>query len=181
MPAIGIKLIEFLWIIVPIDFAGIFIGARLTRPPHLPHQPGTLVILPRRQLENFSYRAQRCRQSARQRRRHRAGVPLERNDRPIILSRENALLDRALECVIMGDGQPIRIRRRDVEFVGNRLAGNPDTCRRVVDRIGNASYPGHWITGVAPGADVGEIDRRPGLDIAMKNVARIHGSTNFIS
>jgi hypothetical protein len=72
----------------------------------------------------------------------------------------------------MGDDPPIRIARSEVEFFRNRLTRNPNTCRCIVDRKRNTPHAGRWLTGIAPGAHVGEVDRRPGLNIPVQDMAR---------
>ena len=94
-------------------------------------------------------------------------MPLDRNDRPVIARREDALLDRALECIVMGDDQPIGFARSDMEFLGNRLARNPDLCRSVVDCVTDAPYAGGRLGRVTPGADLGEIERRSGFNVPI--------------
>src|SRR5262249_34226019 len=98
------------------------------------------------------------------------------NNRPAILRREDTFLDCALECIIMRDDQPIRIARGNMEFVRDWLARNPDLHRRVIYRIGDAPNAGVRFGGIAPRADIGQVDRRSGFEVAMKDA---HGSTEY--
>jgi hypothetical protein len=61
------------------------------------------------------------------------------------------------------------------------LTRNPDLHPPVVNGIRGAPHPGVRIAGIAPGTDLGEVDRRSGFEIAMKDVARIHGGTELFS
>jgi hypothetical protein len=103
-------------------------------------------------------------------------VPLDRHERPSIARRQDALLDRRLEGVIMRHDDPVRIARSNVEFFGYWLAGQPHLHRTVVDGICDAPNVGRRIGGISPSTDIGKVDRRAGFEISVKNV---HASTEL--
>src|SRR6516164_8194224 len=96
-------------------------------------------------------------------------MPLNRDQRPAIARRQDALLEGSLELIIVSNYEPIRLADRGEEFFRYWFIWGPDLHRRVVNGVADAKNFSGRIGGVAPGADIRQQQRAAAFDVSVQD------------
>jgi len=108
---------------------------------------------------------QGARQCGRICRGHRATVPVDRNQRPLIARVKQPLFDGRFKLIVVRDDQPSGIPRSLDKCFRDWLIRRPDPDRPI-NRVADAQYCRCRIAGVTPGAGELELEVRAGFDIS---------------